>query len=257
IKTKMNYKPKNLNVMKKIYTFLFAIIFAFSLTAQDLTINQFNLGYNYDPATGIISDMYFYVMNIDDNEDVAWSFYVAILLSDPDDPYTIYEADRYEIDGLSASSSMFLSDWNIDLNSVSDLPSGDYCLGIFVDVDDDISETDEDNNYYYISPEGYDLTFNGGAGIYDVTKTNATLNQNYPNPVINKTEISFDLETNGLVNISVYDMTGKLIKNILNKNLSVGTYKYSFDLSSLHKSMYFYRLKIDNNTIQTKKLIKY
>ena len=148
--------------MKKqfLITIVCIICFTFITKAQDITIDQFNLGYDYDPSTGIISDLHFSVMNGDNAENIDWSFDVAILLSVPDDPSTIFEIDRYELDDLSASSSIPFTDWDIDLNDVSDLPFGNYRLGVCVDFDEDIDETDEDNNYFYFSPQGSDLTFN-------------------------------------------------------------------------------------------------
>lgn len=239
---------------KLLFTVMGIICFAFITKSQDLTINQFNLGYDYNPSTGVISDLWFDVMNIDDYEDVDWSFDVAILLSDPGDPYTIFLADSYELSGLSASSSVPFTDWDIDLNNVSDLPSGDYRLGICVDYDEDISETDEDNNYYYISPAGNNLTFNGGSGIDDVEKISAVLNQNYPNPVINITLLSFSIKEKGVVNLSIYDITGKLVNTIVNQELNIGEHNYMFDISNMESGIYYYSLHV-NNTVQTKKLV--
>ncbi len=240
--------------MKNLFLSILGILsFAFVVKSQDLTIGQFNLGYDYDPSTGTISNLYFDVLNIDNTEDINWSFNVAVLLSDPNDPSTIFEADRLELSSLSASSSVPISNWNIDLNNVSGLPSGDYRLGVYVDIDDDISETDENNNYYYISPQGNDLTFNSSSGIFENNSSLAVLKQNSPNPVANYTLISFTIKEKGTVNLSVYDCTGKLIKKIINnKQMYSGEFKYLVNMSEFNNGIYYYSLVL-NNSIQTKR----
>jgi len=240
--------------MKNLFLSILGIlIFAFVVKSQDLTINQFNLGYDYNPSTGIISNLYFSVVNADNTEDISWSFNVAVLLSDPNDPNTVFEADRLELSSLSASSSVPISDWDIDLNNVSGLPSGDYRLGIYVDIDDDISETDENNNYYYISSQGNDLTFNSSSGIFENNSSLAALKQNSPNPVVNYTLISFIIKKKGIVNLSVYDCTGRLLKKIIdNKEMYSGEFKYLIDMSEFNNGIYYYSLTL-NNKIQTKR----
>ncbi len=240
--------------MKNLFLSVLGILFfTFVVKSQDLTIDQFNLGYDYDPSTGIISNLNFSVMNIDNTEDINWSFNVAVLLSDPNNPNTTFEADRLELNSLSASSSVPISNWDIDLNNVSGLPSGDYRLGIYVDIDDDISETDENNNYYYISPQGNDLTFNSSSGIFENNSHLAALKQNFPNPVTNYTLISFIIKEKGTVNLSVYDCTGKLVKNIINNNqMYPGEFKYIINMSEFNNGIYYYSLVLDNK-IQTKR----
>jgi len=218
---------------------------------QDLTINQTNLGYYYDPSTGIISDLYFSVLNTD-YVDISWSFSVSVIISNATNPNIMYEADKVTIYGLSASSSVPISDWNIDLNNVSGLPAGNYRLGVYVDSDSDISETDETNNYYYISPQGNNLVFNS-TGINDIESILSYFG-NYPNPVIDITSFKFTLTEKAFTTLTIYDVTGKEITQIINKDLFVGTYTIGFDASTLPNGIYAYSLKV-NNEIITKKFI--
>ncbi len=55
------------------------------------------------------------------------------------------------------------------------------------------------------------------------------LAQNYPNPFNNSTQIEFDIpqltEGTTQVRLDIYDINGKLIKNLVNKNLGSGTYQ--------------------------------
>lgn len=81
-----------------------------------------------------------------------------------------------------------------------------------------------------------------------------TLKQNYPNPFNPSTKINFSLPKAGIVTLKVYDITGKEVANLVNQNLSVGTYEYDFNASNLTSGIYFYTLKTGNFT-ETKKMM--
>ena len=48
---------------------------------------------------------------------------------------------------------------------------------------------------------------------------------------------------NAEVNISVFDVTGKKVQNLLNKQLSKGTHLINVDVSGLNSGVYYYRLQ--------------
>ena len=52
------------------------------------------------------------------------------------------------------------------------------------------------------------------------------LHQNYPNPFNPVTSLRYNLPNDGLVNITIYDMRGRLIKTLLNSSQTAG-YKTS------------------------------
>ncbi len=52
----------------------------------------------------------------------------------------------------------------------------------------------------------------------------------YPNPFINNTTLSFDLNKSSNINLMIYDIQGNLI-NIENYNLSTGTQTIKIDLT--------------------------
>lgn len=80
------------------------------------------------------------------------------------------------------------------------------------------------------------------------------LYQNYPNPFNPSTLIKFDIAWNGNVEVSVYDNTGRLVENIVNQNLSPGTYEVQWIAGSYPSGIYFYRLETDGFS-QTKKML--
>ncbi|HEX2787755.1 MAG TPA: T9SS type A sorting domain-containing protein [Ignavibacteria bacterium] len=68
------------------------------------------------------------------------------------------------------------------------------------------------------------------------------LYQNYPNPFNPETTIKFDIPKSSFVNISVYDVTGKLIKQLLNDNRTSGSYEVKFNAFNLASGVYYYKI---------------
>jgi type IX secretion system substrate protein len=83
------------------------------------------------------------------------------------------------------------------------------------------------------------------------------LYQNYPNPFNPSTKIKFDIpedKGNSMVKIKVYDITGKEVANLLDRELQPGTHEVEFDGSNLASGTYFYRLEAGQYT-DIKKMI--
>lgn len=89
------------------------------------------------------------------------------------------------------------------------------------------------------------------------------LSQNYPNPFNPETTIEFSIPQTGnnkFVNLSVFDLSGKLVETLVNQNLSQGTYSVNFSGKNLSSGIYFYRLTVSgSNTAsqitETKRMI--
>jgi len=80
------------------------------------------------------------------------------------------------------------------------------------------------------------------------------LRQNYPNPFNSETVIEFDLPENNFIKLEIFDITGRLVKQILSEYLNAGSYKISFNASDLPTGLYFYQMKANNIQI-TKKMV--
>ena len=81
------------------------------------------------------------------------------------------------------------------------------------------------------------------------------LKQNYPNPFNPVTTIEFEIPKSGFVSLKIYDVAGKEITNAINLNLNSGTVKYKFNGTNLSSGVYFYRLLVNGQHIDTKKMI--
>lgn len=82
----------------------------------------------------------------------------------------------------------------------------------------------------------------------NVTTTPETykLYQNYPNPFNPVTKITYMVPKQSLVNLKVYDITGRLIKVLVEEVKSPGTYTYDFNGQSLSSGAYFYQMRAGN-----------
>lgn len=72
------------------------------------------------------------------------------------------------------------------------------------------------------------------------------LKQNYPNPFNPVTKISFELPEDDIINLTVYDLKGSKIKEIINDKKPAGYYEVGFDGSTLSSGIYIVSLKTSN-----------
>jgi hypothetical protein len=80
------------------------------------------------------------------------------------------------------------------------------------------------------------------------------LAQNYPNPFNPETEINFTLPENNFVTLKVYDVSGRLIKELVNDFRTAGNYSVNFNASGIPSGIYFYKLESGSFT-DVKKMI--
>ncbi len=80
------------------------------------------------------------------------------------------------------------------------------------------------------------------------------LEQNYPNPFNPSTDIRFSVASNALVTLAVYDVLGREVAVLFNRDLPAGSYTVAFDASELAGGIYYYTLKAGASSI-TKKMM--
>jgi hypothetical protein len=80
------------------------------------------------------------------------------------------------------------------------------------------------------------------------------LKQNYPNPFNPSTNVSFDVPKSSLVKIAVYDIMGREVDVIVNKQVEAGSYSFTYDASKLSTGLYFYTLT-SGDFKETKKMM--
>ena len=87
-----------------------------------------------------------------------------------------------------------------------------------------------------------------------LTISSYALSQNYPNPFNPTTAINYTIPKAEHVTIKVYDILGKLVQTLVDKEQSEGTYHLQFKGGNLSSGVYFYQIKADN-FVEAKKMI--
>lgn len=87
----------------------------------------------------------------------------------------------------------------------------------------------------------------------DGLPTEYALNQNYPNPFNPTTTIEFALPKSGEVNLVVYDILGRVVKELVSGVFEAGNHKVNFNATNLASGIYFYKLKA-GDFVSVKKL---
>jgi hypothetical protein len=72
------------------------------------------------------------------------------------------------------------------------------------------------------------------------------LRQNYPNPFNNSTTISFDLPHSAYMNLTLYNIEGRIARNLVGEYLEAGIYHMEVDLTELPSGIYFYSMNAGN-----------
>ena len=80
------------------------------------------------------------------------------------------------------------------------------------------------------------------------------LHQNYPNPFNPVTRIEYEIPAKSFVNLKIFDILGREISTLVNKEQNGGTYEVDFNGSGLASGVYFYRLTTEKFT-DTKKMV--
>ena len=114
-----------------------------------------------------------------------------------------------------------------------------------------------------IQPGATNVDFN--YTLTDVEKSDESLptqfglKQNYPNPFNPSTTIKYDIpdqvgNDNVSVQLKVYDVLGREITTLVNKEQSAGSYTVQFEASNLGNGVYFYQI-IAGSFVDSKKMI--
>jgi hypothetical protein len=114
-----------------------------------------------------------------------------------------------------------------------------------------LKQIDYNGNYIY-----YDLQNEVVIG----TPEKYSLSQNYPNPFNPNTVIRYSLIENHFTTLKVYDVLGNEIATLVNEKQNAGYYSVDFDSRdtqgrNLSSGVYFYKLAVDGNVIDTKRMM--
>lgn len=79
--------------------------------------------------------------------------------------------------------------------------------------------------------------------------------QNYPNPFNPTTMVKFSMPSAGRVLISIYDMIGQKVLEVINEDLAAGTHEVEIDGRNLSSGVYVYQLSVGDKFSALKKMM--
>ena len=90
--------------------------------------------------------------------------------------------------------------------------------------------------------------------------TRVSLAQNRPNPFSDATSVKFSVPRSGPVSLSVYNVTGRKVVDLVNRTMDAGTYEANWngrDASGARVAggVYFYRLQASGESL-TKEMVR-
>jgi len=124
-----------------------------------------------------------------------------------------------------------------------------------------ISSIGIDSNYFYIGNPIYGIAafpLNQIVNIFNNTNTNIFTNINfeiYPNPGSNDVFVKYQTNQKDNIEISFYDINGKILKSDLNKIDSNSENIFKYNINDFNSGIYFIQIKTKFG-IKTKKFIK-
>jgi len=145
----------------------------------------------------------------------------------PDDPSRVWMADQNNLFFSSDTGKT----WQTQLLSCK--PS-------------DVVFVDSWNGWFVGSNGVYHTNSGGLTPINEKIETQPTafkLHQNYPNPFNISTKISYKIAEPCLVKLSIFNLLGKEIKNLVNEQQAPGSYEINWTAENLPSGAYFYRLE--------------
>jgi Secretion system C-terminal sorting domain/HYDIN/CFA65/VesB-like, Ig-like domain len=135
-------------------------------------------------------------------------------------------------------------DLEITINCLESQPAGDFTATLTVDGDncDPVTAT-------------VNMSIVNDVVESNITPDEYSLYQNYPNPFNPSTAIKFDLKAAQTVNLVVFNMLGKEVANLVNRQMNAGSHSVRFDASQLSSGIYFYRIETEAFTSMKKMVL--
>ena len=77
--------------------------------------------------------------------------------------------------------------------------------------------------------------------------TKFELSQNYPNPFNPSTMIRFSVPEASFVNITIYNLLGEKVSNLLNKNVGGGYHEMTWNAANVPSGIYLISVRFESN----------
>jgi hypothetical protein len=248
---------------------------SFDISSVSLTINQYQLDniqlYIYQSySTGNNVEWIFPIFY---NKPIQWTPCIMdhIIYGDTLDTTDFTAGDPNDLNTLYSNIGSISTNENIGWRSMgiteyvlNDLDSGrdksQFRIRFSISHDDDLYQ--DFIEFYTGSHSIYKpyivLNYVQSTSINETSLSNIpiiiSLNQNFPNQINTKTNISFQLNKYSKIDLSVFDIKGNHIEQLVGGFNSPGKYTVSWDTQKIQSGVYFYSLKVGNH-VECKKCI--
>jgi hypothetical protein len=115
-------------------------------------------------------------------------------------------------------------------------------------TDPDMTNNSSCSNVEFVDNAG----ISDNSGTFDVDFVKPAI---YPNPSNGITALSYGLSASTNINVSIYDMNGKLVKEVVNEKQIPGNYISYIDATELNSGVYFVTLRTDEFSRSSKLVI--
>ena len=180
--------------------------------------------------------------------------------------------DSCEYQGIKISSSGigFTVGYLLDLSSYQAIPLISRTSNFGINWSNEIlidtgkilfSISTVNQNIWFICGGGFSgnglilKTTNGGVGIQPISNeipNKFSLYQNYPNPFNPSTKIRFDLHKTAHTKLIIFDALGRKVATLVDEELRVGSYEVDWNGSNYPSGVYFYRIAIHSDRLETR-----
>ncbi len=83
-----------------------------------------------------------------------------------------------------------------------------------------------------------------------------SLFQNYPNPMVDRTQIKFKLNKRAHVSLKIFDLNGKLLITVIDNEMNPNEYAPAVDMSAFPQGTYIYQLTADEYSKTMKMIVQ-
>lgn len=182
--------------------------------------------------------------------------------------FTLEDSSTYQYNTFQSDSFIYTVTIKKNLSIKTYAGKFENCVYLFFDIPESI----DDEVLYYFAPNiglvaeyGNVVSHNLYSARIDsqiISKINEvfrqpsflSLEQNYPNPFNSNTNIEFSIPFESNVNLSVYDLLGVKVKELVNQKLEMGYYNFNLRMADLASGEYICQLKVGDYKL-SKKLI--
>ncbi|TET45637.1 T9SS type A sorting domain-containing protein [candidate division TA06 bacterium] len=146
--------------------------------------------------------------------------------------------DTVQVSGLAPDSSIQVTFENWQVPSTD---SVSYTMTVCTRVLDDVDSTNDcgEKSIFAYNPVGVEEQ----SSEFNVRGLRFELLQNEPNPFGQRTVIGYSLPAAGAVTLEVYDITGRLVKTLVDEHQKLGSYRIEWKAKTASSGIYFYRLQ--------------